>query len=197
MMGAVRAVLTLLPAVAVLYVMQQNTPGYGEITSPIVIQGKAGERVEGRDFAFAAGNIHLARAVKTQSFGSVREYTTSGVWVLVEGAAVAKRESLTLMSAEWRAPSGVRYALSERFSTLRGYLPTERLEPGLPRPVLLAFEMPEAEVRGGTLLVARSALIPLGEELWIDVGEKNPTDIHPSVALERGSSTMPWILKVE
>ncbi|MNW11319.1 hypothetical protein D3C71_2087450 [compost metagenome] len=75
-----------------------------------------------------------------------------------------------------------------------GYLPTERLEPGLPRPVLLAFELPEAAVDQGTLLVARSRVSPLAEELSIALGDKKPAEIKPSVTIARSGSGAPWTL---
>jgi hypothetical protein len=123
--------------------MQHTTPYYGEITSPIVVEGNAGERLDADDFALGIVNVHLARTLKTESFGQQRSFTTSGVWVVVEGAAEAKAESLTLMSAAWLGPNGVRYELGQRLSSLPGMLPGERLEPGLPKPVLMAFEVPE------------------------------------------------------
>jgi hypothetical protein len=135
--------------------------------------------------------------VRVERFGGGRDYTTSGVWILIEGAAVAKTETLALTSAEWLGPSGIRYALSQRFSTIRGYLPSERLEPGLPRPVLLAFELPEAELSGGTLIVSRSAYTPLGEELWIGLGEKHPKEIAAVATLASSDAGLPWILKLE
>ena len=187
----------LLLAVAVLFGMQHTMPAYGDITSPVAIRGEAGTRVEGRDYAFAAANIHFARIVGVERFGERRDHTTSGVWILIEGAAVAKTETLALTSAEWLGPSGVRYALSQRFSTISGYLPSERLEPGLPRPVLLAFEVPEAELPGGTLIVSRSAYTPLGEELWIGLGEKHPKKVAAAATLARSDVGLPWILKLE
>ncbi|KQW61596.1 MULTISPECIES: hypothetical protein [unclassified Ensifer] len=194
MIAGLRTILLLGLGALVLYAMQHNTPGYGDITSPIAIRGKAGERVESHAFAYGAANVHLARALKTESFGRVRDYSSSGVWLVIEGAAVAKKESLTLLSAGWLSPSGIRYALSQRFSTMRGYLPTERLEPGLPKPVLVAFELPETAISGGRLLIARSGLTPLGEELWIALDQKAPLEIKPSITLARGSGSMPWTL---
>ncbi len=193
-MSALRALLLSVCAIAALYAMRSSTPGYGDITAPIAVRGAVGERVESRDFAFGAANVHLARQVRVESFGRIKEYSTSGIWLIIEGAAVAKTETMTLTSAEWLAGNGLRYELSQRFSTVPGYLPTERLEPGLPRPVLLAFELPEAAVDKGTLLVARSLVMPLAEELWITLGDKPPTDIKPSVTIARGSSGTPWTL---
>ncbi|WP_457580191.1 hypothetical protein [Ensifer canadensis] len=194
MIARLRTILLLGFGALMLYAMQHNTPGYGDITSPIAIRGKAGERVETHAFAYGAANVHLARAVKTESFGRVRDYSSSGVWLIIEGAAVAKNESLTLLAAEWLSPSGIRYALSQRFSTMRGYLPTERLEPGLPKPVLVAFELPETAIRGGRLIIARSGLTPLGEELWIEFEQKAPLEIKSSITLARGSGSTPWTL---
>lgn len=196
MMSAVRTLLLCIMAVAALYAMRNSTPGYGDITAPIAIRGAVGERLESRDFAFGAANVHLARQVRVESFGRVKEYSTSGVWLIIEGAAIAKTETMTLTSAEWLANNGLRYELSQRFSTVPGYLQTERLEPGLPKPVLLAFELPEAAVAKGTLLVARSLVMPLAEELWIALGDKQPADIKPSVTIARGSSATPWTLAV-
>ena len=64
-------------------------------------------------------------------------------------------------------------------SSLPGMLPGQRLEPGLPRPVLMAFEIPESQVSGGTLLIARSAWSPLAEEARIEMTGVRPDDIGP------------------
>ncbi|MEI3851156.1 MULTISPECIES: hypothetical protein [Ensifer] len=194
MISAVRTLLLCGLAIAVLCAMRNSTPGYGDITAPVAIRGAVGERVETQDFAFGAANVHLARQVKVESFGRVKDYSTSGVWLIIEGAAVAKTETMTLTSAEWLAGNGLRYKLSQRFSTVPGYLPTERLEPGLPRPVLLAFELPEVAVDEGTLLVARSLVMPLAQELSIALGDRKPTDIKPSVTIARSGSGTPWTL---
>ncbi|WP_104668283.1 hypothetical protein [Ensifer adhaerens] len=194
MISALRTLLLCALAIAMLYAMRESMPGYGDITAPIAVRGAVGERVETQDFAFGAASVHLARAVKVESFGRVKDYSTSGVWLIIEGAAVAKTETMTLMSAEWQAGNGVRYALSQRFSTVSGYLPTERLEPGLPRPVLLAFELPETAVDKGTLLVARSLVMPLAEELSIALGDRKPTEIKPSVTISRSAGGAPWTL---
>jgi hypothetical protein len=120
--GAAAALL----AAAILYGMQHTMPYYGEITSPIVIEGKAGERVDAGDFAIGVVNVHLARKLESETFGQQHHYTTSGVWLVIEGAAEAKSESLSLMSAAWIGPNGVRYELSMRLS-MPVMLPDERL----------------------------------------------------------------------
>ncbi|MER8580573.1 hypothetical protein NKG95_17935 [Mesorhizobium sp. M1423] len=184
-------------AAAILYAMQRTTPLYSNITSPVSIAGEQGERTDARAFALAVGDVHLARTVRIERFGQTRTYTTSGVWVLVEAAAEAKRESLTLTSAEWLGPSGLRYSLSQRISTMPAMLPAERLEPGLPKPVLMAFEVPENELAGGTVLVAPSAFTPLGEEVRVAITELAVGDIPGAVTIRRSDGPMPWTLETE
>jgi len=193
----VRALVAVAITAAVLYGLQRTTPGYGEITSPIAVTGKLGERIAASAFAIGIVKVHLARTVTTKSVGRTQTFTSSGVWVLVEGAAEARSESLTLTSAQWLGPNGVRYALSQRFSTVPGILPSERLEPGLARPVLMAFEIPEGQVSGGTLLIARTAWSSLEEEVRIEMTAVRPDDIRPALVLARGEGAVPWTLRSE
>lgn len=184
-------------AVAILYGMQRTTPLYSDITSPVPVAGRQGERVETGDFAIGIANVHLARRLATEDLRGQRSHTTSGVWVIVEGAAETKQESLSLTAAEWLGPDGVRYALTRRLATMPGLLGTVRLEPGIPRPVLMVFEVPESQLSGATLLVSPSALTPLQEEAWIEMADLRPENIRPSATLGRGGNLMPWSLEVE
>ena len=138
--------------------------------------------------------MQLARTVVTKSAIRDGTFTTSGVWVLVEGTAEALSESLTLLSAEWLGPNGVRYAMSQRLSSLPGMLPGQRLEPGLPTPVLMAFEIPESQVAGGTLIIARSAWAPLAEQARIELTGVKPVDIRSGLVLTRVQGRVPWTL---
>jgi hypothetical protein len=184
-------------AAAILYGLQHTTPGYGDITSPIRVAGKLGQRVEASAFVVSIGKVHFARTVTARSVGRTQTFTTSGLWVLVEGAAEARSESLSLTSAQWLGPNGVRYALSQRFSTMPGMLPMQRLEPGLPKPVLMVFEVPEGQVSGGTLLVARSAWTPLEDEVRIPTTDVRPDDVRPVLVLGRSDGPVPWTLSGE
>lgn len=184
-------------AAAVLYGMQRTTPGYGEITSPRPVMGKFGHRLETRAFTIDITKVQLARTVTTKGASRNGTFTTSGVWVLVEGTAEALSESLTLLSAEWLGPNGVRYAMSQRLSSLPGMLPGQRLEPGLPMPVLMAFEIPENQVAGGTLLIARSAWAPLAEQARIEMAGVKPVDIQPGLVLARAQGRVPWTLSTQ
>jgi hypothetical protein len=197
MIGSIRRLAAVLLAAAMLYGMQRTTPLYSDIVSPVPVPGSQGERVDTSAFAIGIADVHLARKITASSFGRTRTYTTSGVWVIIEAAAAAKEESLSLTSAKWLGPNGVRHALSQRFSAMPGMLGSERLEPGIPRPMLMAFEVPESQLSGATLLVARSALTPLAEEAWIEMTDVRAQDIRPVVTLGRGNRGQPWTLEAE
>ena len=184
-------------AAVILYGLQHTTPGYGEITSPIRVAGKMDRRVDATAFTVSITKVHLARTIAVKSVGRTQTFTSSGVWVLVEGVAEARSESLTLLSAIWLGPNGVRYVLSQRLSTVPGMLPSQRLEPGLPTPVLMAFEIPESQVSGATLLIARTAWAPLDEEVRIAMTNIRPDDIRSALVLMRSEGAVPWTLTVE
>jgi hypothetical protein len=194
---ALKSVLAVALAAVILYAMQRTTPGYGDITAPIAVSGKIGERIDARAYAIGLQNIRLARELRIDSYGKLRAYTTSGVWVIVEGAGESKYESLALTSASWRGPSGIRYWQSQRLPPLPGLLGGETFEPGLPRPFLIVFEVPESELAGGAVLLARSALTPLDEEVRVAVGEVKTTDIRPAALIKRNDSGLPWSLEMQ
>lgn len=197
MSGGIKGLAAVVFAALVLYAMQRTTPTYSEIVSPVRITGEQGERVDAGGFAIGIAKVHLARTVTVSALSSSRSYTTSGVWVVIEGAAVAKRESLSLTRAEWLGPSGIRYGISQRFQAVPGLLGSERLEPGIARPILMIFEVPEGELSGATLLVPLSFLVPLQEEAAIRMSGVRPEDVRTSVSIGRGNRDLPWTLKVE
>jgi hypothetical protein len=196
MRDTAKGLVLLVGAAAILYGLQRTTPGYGEITSPVRVVGEMGKRVDTSAFSIDVTKVQFARTMTSKGIGRAGTFTTSGVWVLVEGVAEARSESLTLMSADWLGPNGVRYALTQRLSTVPGMLPSQRLEPGLPVPVLMVFEVPEGQVMGGTLLVARSPWAPLEEQVRIEMKNVGSGGIHHSALLTRGDAA-PWTLSVE
>lgn len=198
MMGRIASVAALLLTVAVLYGMQRTTPLYSEITSPIPVHAKLGSPARTDDFVVGVVRAHLARTIEARgSLGADHTYTTSGVWVVVEGAAQASHESLTLGSVAWLGPNGARYGVSWRLSTLPGTLGLEQLHPGVPRPFFVVFEVPESQVSGATLLVARSALTPLAQEAWVEMTGVDARDIKATIRIGRGNQVVPWTLEVE
>jgi hypothetical protein len=195
--SAVRTTIAVLAAAAALYAMQRTTPFYSEITSPVRTNGQQGKRVETRNFAIGVANVHLARSIDASKSGRPHRYTTSGVWVIVEAAVQAANESLSLTAAEWLGPDGTRYTMSQRFSALSGTPGTEQLEPGVPRPMLMIFEVPESQLSGATLLVSQPAYLPLSEEAAVAMTEIRADDISPVITIKRGGRILPWVLEAE
>jgi hypothetical protein len=181
-------------AVALLYGVQKTMPTYGNITSPIAVSGKAGEKLSARNFDVTVKSIRLAREIKLNRFGRDRLYSTSGVWALVEVEAAARDETVTLTSAAWLGHDGARYNASERLSGAPGALAEQRLEPGLPQRALLIFEFPESEIRDGTILVARTPFQPLDSELNIAADLPVKPIIAPTITLTRGRTLDDWSL---
>lgn len=180
-------------AVLLLYAMQKTTPYYGEITRPIAVSGRVGEKLAARDFELTATNVVLTRQIEVEAFGREKIYTSTGLWAVVEALAAARQETVSVHAAAWLGPNGARYAMTERLSGAPGLLPAEVLEPGLPRKVLLVFEFPQDQASGATMLVSRNPFTPLDNELRIAIdGEKN---ISEAVRIERTDPG--WKVEVE
>jgi hypothetical protein len=175
-----------LAAVLILYGLQRTMPGYAEITRPIAVTGRIGDKLSARNFALTVDKISLAREIVVESFGRERAYTTSGLWALVEARAEAGHESVTIMAAQWLAPNGARYLMSSRLSNMPGDISSDRLEPGLPpRKVLLVFEFPEGQANGATLLVSQNPYTPLDSELRIPIEIDEPLLVAKSARIAR------------
>jgi hypothetical protein len=196
-MTAFTNTVALLLATAALYGMQHSTPSYSEILSPVTVPAAQGKPAQAERFVFGVAKVHLARQLVASHFGEPRTYTTSGKWLVVEAAAKAQDRSISLTSAAWRGPSGLRFTMSTRIGSSLGLLGAERLEPGIPRPVLLIFELPEDQIEGGTLLVAETALTPLSEQVEIAMDSVSPESRHESLTLARGGRIMPWSLEFQ
>lgn len=182
-------------ALTALYGMQHSTPSYSEILSPVAVPAAQGKPARTGRFVFAVAKVHSARELVVPSLGEPRTYTTSGKWLVIEAAAKAQEQSVSLTSAEWRGPSGLRFAMSGRIGGSIGLLGSERLEPGIPRPVLLVFELPEDQIESGTLLVAETTVAPLAEQVEIAMHAVLPENRHESITLARGGRIMPWMLE--
>ncbi|UVC13325.1 hypothetical protein [Mesorhizobium onobrychidis] len=191
MMRIVRSALALLFAAAVLYGMQHTRPLYSDITSPIVSSGGMNKRVEASAFALSLDSARVARVLNVETFGKSKTYTTSGVWIVAEGEAEAKFESLGLTSGEWLSRGGVRYVLTDRVPATIELMPGDVYQPGLPRRVLLVFEVPEDAVAGGTVVVARTKLLPLDDEIRVTTNVSGK-DIEPAVTIRRNEERPPW-----
>jgi hypothetical protein len=175
MMRLARTILFILFAAAMLYGLQQTRPLYSRITSPIIASGRMHERVVASTFALSIDTVRVARDLAVETFGKTKRFTTSGVWVVAEGDAEANFETLGLTSGEWLSRSGIRYALTDRLPPTIETMPGKAFQPGLPRRILLVFEVPEDSVAGGTIAVTPTRLYPLNDEVRIatDASERN------------------------
>lgn len=179
-------------AATILYGLQTTTPSYSRNTAPIVSSGEEGERVAASAFTFKLTNVHVTRELSVESFGSTKSFASSGVWIVVEGEAEALTQSLALTTALWEARNGVRYTLTGRLPAATGLMPVETFQPGLPKPVLLAFEAPESALHGGTLVIARNQLMPLDDQIRIRARDRSPV---PALTIRKNEDEAGWTLQ--
>jgi len=190
-MKMVRTILAVLFAAAVLYGMQYTRPLYSDITSPIVSSGGMNERIEASTFAVSLDRVRVARALNIETFGKSKPYTSSGVWIVAEGEAEAKFETLSLTSGEWLDRNGIRYVLTDRVPATIEMMPGDVYQPGLPRRILLVFEVPEAAIADGTVVVARTKLMPLDDEIRIATNASDQ-NIESAITIRRNEEGPPW-----
>lgn len=176
----VRNLAILVVSVALLAAMQLTKPGYAEITAPIVSTADWKQAGATRSFKAEITGAKVARRLKSQS----KTLTTSGVWVLIGVKAEALQESTTIGGARWVAQSGIEYLVSDRMPVRLELLTNNRLEPGIPKPGVLVFEIPEHELRGGTLHLQRSRFAPLGGELALSAGPIGDAPIEDEFDLQ-------------
>jgi hypothetical protein len=188
---AARTVLALLFAAAALYGLQQTRPLYADITSPIVTAGGMNERVETGAFAISLDSVRVARALDVETFGNTKTYTSSGVWIIAQGEAEARYETLSLVAGEWISRKGIRYSLTDRIPATIEMMPGDVYQPGLPRRILLVFEVPQDAVAGGTVAVTRSKLPPLDDEAHIAT-DASDAAVEPRIAIRRTDGEPPW-----
>ncbi|MBA8820096.1 hypothetical protein BRY73_22640 [Ochrobactrum sp. P6BS-III] len=190
-------IIAVVVTVGALYAMQHSTPYYSDIVSMVKVKGEQGKPLSTAKFTIGVADSYIADQLVTSSFGTDRNYTSSGKWLVLEAAARADKESINLMSALWQGPSGAQYSMSQRITNAWGLLGSERLEPGIPRPVLLIFELPEREINGGSLLVAESLITPLAQQAEIRINPLDASHTHPAILIKRGGRIQPWALEVQ
>lgn len=190
-MRLARTALFLLFAAAVLYGLQHTRPLYSRITSPIVARGRMHERVDASTFALTIDRVRVARDLGVETFGSLKRFTTSGVWIVAEGDAEAKFETQGLTSGDWLSRSGIRYALTDRLPPTIEMMPSAAFQPGLPRRILLVFEVPADAVAGGTIVVTPTKLYPLNDEVRIAT-DASEGKAEAALVIRRNEEGQPW-----
>ncbi|KAB2676617.1 hypothetical protein F9K85_10480 [Brucella tritici] len=196
MTGWLKSAVMLCVAIAALYGMQHSTPYYSNIFSSVTVEGKQGKPAETSRFVVGIVNAYRTRQVTTPGIGNTHVYDTDGEWLVIEAAAKAKIESLGLASVEWLGPNGIRYAMSSRPTYAPGIVGSERLEPGIPRPILMVFELPRDQIAGGKLLIAETSMTPLSEQVQISMNPTAQDNVSRSIAIKRMGTIMPWQLEV-
>ena len=159
--------LAVLVTAGLLYAMQRATPGYSEITGPIVQNAGFGTVAIARSFKLRVEKVILAEKLRWQAFGRSYERDSGGLWVVVVAAAEGAPASATLGGAIWQSTSGLRFDISSRVSQPRNLLNGNRLEPGLARRGLLIFEIGRDETRGAALLVSEARFPRLDSQLRV------------------------------
>lgn len=140
-------ILALLLAAAALYGMQHSTPSYSEILSPVAVPAAQGKPAQTERFVFGVAKVHLAGQLVAPQFGEPRTYTTSGKWLVVEAAAKAQDRSVSLTSAAWRGPSGLRFAMSTRIGSTLGLLVPSAWSPAFRARCCLCSSFPKTRSR--------------------------------------------------
>jgi len=157
----------LLAAAALLYALQRTTPGYTEITGPIVQKASFGKVEIARSFRLRAEKVILADRLRWQSFGRSYERDTGGRWAVVVAAAEGTPETMTLTGVAWRSASGLRFEPSPRVPLFGALLNGNRLEPGLARRGLVIFEIGRDEAQGAVLQVSEARWPRLDTQLQL------------------------------
>ncbi len=110
-----------------------------------------GARPPGKTGAGRTLRLGVARCISPANWSlrhlASRVPTPLPKWLVVEAAARRKTIDIADLGCV-RGPSGLRFAMSTRIGSSLGLLGAERLEPGIPRPVLLIFELPEDQIEG-------------------------------------------------
>jgi hypothetical protein len=167
----------LLLAVCAIIFMSRTTPGYVDFTGPFITRGESGEWVNARTFGLRVEKPYVVRKIRHNRFGKVEDRTTSGVWVIVRVDAVAMREPSMINSLALITESGKRYQHTERIR-----LPSKVgllgrvLQPEMPVPALLVFEVPEDQIAHLELAAAEREFALLDSEVRIPLswGNRNP-----------------------
>jgi hypothetical protein len=170
-------VLGLLLAVGAIVFMSRTTPGFVALTAPFVSRGEPGEWVHTRTFGLRVEKPYLVRTLRHKRFGRVEDRTTSGVWVIVKVEAVATRQPSMIGSFALQTGDGKRYQHTERVSMPAkvGLLGRE-LQPEMPVPALLVFEVPENQIANLTLVAGEREIPHLTSEARIPLrwGDRDP-----------------------
>lgn len=161
------SVLWVLVAVATIGALVSLRMNYDSKLAPFVVAGRVGDPVAARAFIATVGAVELAAAMSAQNDAeevTSKSLSSGGVWLVVHLRLDARREPISLLTANLQSADGYQYAaVGPRVEGL-GNLPYSRkllnlrtTQPGLANDGLLLFEVPRARLAGLHLQVSQAA----------------------------------------
>lgn len=165
MIRAISNLAVFLVAAVLCYVMQTTKPHYIDLVRTVPVEGKLGERVEGRFFTAKADDVQFARSLRLEQNNTVQTLSTAGVWAVVTMEVEASKGPVVLYRRTWNGPSGLIFDESGRVAT---GLPTDFVA-GLAGRGRLIFEILPDQVRNASIRISRDWMTEFDNELRIDL----------------------------
>ncbi|WP_454857333.1 hypothetical protein [Rhizobium binxianense] len=147
------------------YFMQTSKPHYIDLVRTVPIEGKLGERIEGRFFTAKADNVQFARSLRVEQNRTVQTLSTRGIWAVVTVEVEATAEPIALYRRTWNGPAGLVFDESGRVAA---GLPTDFVA-GLAGKGHLVFEILPDQARDAEIRISRDWMTEFDNELRIDL----------------------------
>lgn len=181
MIGLRHSVPVLLGACA-LGAMMATTPDYNRVFQPFRTHAQVDGIAQGRLHDARFGNWQTADQISFDRYGKAVVRDTQGVFLVVDVDILNVRESVRLTAA-WLGRSGRRYEQTSRAEGTPVTLDVRQFHPGLDDRGVVVFELPEDEVAGGQLLLARRGPNILDSELALTPATATPMQHHALLRL--------------
>lgn len=158
-----------LAAAVLLQLFQATTPGYAQLTGPILTSGAQKDTVDSRTFSVRTGKVVQAKTLVLKRFDRTIERQTQGTWLVVSAELRAFQETMPVAGAMIRGTSGRLYVQTHRADGAPQLLSLKRVQPGLPTTGILVFELPEEETGDMTLILSKQASPRLEDEIHVQL----------------------------
>ncbi|TWF47651.1 hypothetical protein [Neorhizobium alkalisoli] len=160
-------IIGILTAAALLQVFQATTPGYAQLTGPILTSGAQKDTVSSQTFSVRIDKAVQAKTLVLKRFSRTIERQTQGTWLVVSAELWAFQETMPLAGASIRGASGRLYVQTHRADAAPQLLSLKKVQPGLPTTGILVFELPEEEATDMTLILSKQASPRLEDEVHV------------------------------
>jgi len=164
--------------------MLMTAPDFNSVFKPFRIEAPSGAVAQGRLHAARFNGWHTADRLSFKRYGTPITRDTEGVFLLVSVDILDVRESVRL-KATWQGRSGRRYVQTERAEGTPFTLDARQFHPGLDDRGTAVFELPQDEIQGGQLLLARNGLNVLDSELALAPAAGTPLVHHALSRLDQ------------